>query len=143
MKLRALAPILLFAITLTEGCSEAPVIDQEVILTPDTLAFSLSNPDTQYLDISHSCTCPFQWSFTSDLNWINLPDVSNGDHQHVPFGINVNGYWKTLASNGDSNKLKDSLRIADTLQAGEYARDHHFKITSNFGDKEIKVVIKR
>jgi len=134
---------LLLSLIILQSCTDAPVIDQEIRLSPDTLAFSISNPDTQYIAITHSCTCPFSWSFFSDLSWLKMQGSGEGDQNHLPFYFDTATYWQSLATGGDSSKIKDSLRIADTLMAGEFARDYSFRITSNFGDKDIKVIINK
>lgn len=71
------------------GCfTEPPATTERMVIDPHTLSFS--KPDTtQYVSITHTCTCPFSWQskVVPASPWLFFPADTVGDHASIAVTI--------------------------------------------------------
>jgi hypothetical protein len=86
MTLRFGFSLLLFA--LLASCATAPVTREYMIISPKMITFDHRGDTTKSVSITHSCTCPFEWSsaFSTDTasHWITFTHDTVGDHSSIP-----------------------------------------------------------
>ncbi len=72
------------------GCANDPIVQERMVITPDTLVFRPPTTDST-ISITHTCSCPFSWSATvlpvSDTAWLHFPNYQSGDKSDVPISI--------------------------------------------------------
>ncbi len=97
MKTHALLVALIIAafVSIVAGCANEPILQEYMIIVPDTMVFHAPLPGAATQDstisITHSCSCPFSWSATivppSDTAWLTFPTYQSGDKSDVPISI--------------------------------------------------------
>jgi hypothetical protein len=72
------------------SCANEPIVQEHMIITPDTIVFAPSVADST-ISITHSCSCPFTWNATvspiADTAWLTFPTYQSGDKSNVPISI--------------------------------------------------------
>src|SRR6266508_472019 len=74
-------------LVLLSGCvSEPSTTSQHMIFSSKAITFARGDSVTT-VSITHSCTCPFEWSsviIKSDtVNWLGFPHDTTGDHHNI------------------------------------------------------------